>query len=79
MTEEINKPLVVSIVGPMMNKVKSALQYARKNKVLAETITPAINVLAEQLLPHFCAKNITNYNELNKVHNLVYLLTHKVQ
>jgi len=39
---ELNKPLVVSMVGLLMNKVKLSMQYARKNKLLAEQLTSSI-------------------------------------
>lgn len=46
--------LVMSICGPLANKVKLSAMYARKNKKLGETLAPTLNLLFEQLLPHYC-------------------------
>lgn len=55
------KPLVISIVGPLMNKVKMSMHSAKKNKNLAKSLAGTINVLAEQLLPHYLSENLNNY------------------
>lgn len=49
----LTKPLVISIVGPLMNKVKMSMRSAKKNKQLADKLSGTINLLAEQLLPHW--------------------------
>ena len=41
------------MVGCLMNKVKLSMKSARKNKLLAEKLETTIQLLAEQLLPHF--------------------------
>lgn len=71
--------LVQSICGPLANKVKFAALYARKNKKLGESMGPTIDLLFEQLLPNFCATNLSNHSAINNMHNLIYLLTHKAQ
>ena len=71
--------LVQSICGPLANKVKFAALYARKNKKLGESMGPTIDLIFEQLLPNFCAANLSNHSALNNMHNLIYLLTHKAQ
>lgn len=71
--------LVQSICGPLANKVKFAALYARKNKRLGESMGPTIDLLFEQLLPHFCANNIGNQDVVNNMHNLIYLLAQKSQ
>ena len=79
MTDSINKPLIVSIVGLLMNKVKLSMKSAKKNKLLAEKLDTTIYLLSEQLLPHFIQQNMNNYDELNNMHNLCYLFAHKTQ
>ena len=79
MTENLTKPLIVSVVGLLMNKVKLSMQSAKKNKHLAEKLETTIQLLSEQLLPHFIQQNMQNYDELNNMHNLCYLFAHKTQ
>ena len=31
-TEDLSRPLITSIVGPLMNKIKLSMLYAKKNK-----------------------------------------------
>ena len=73
------KPLIISIVGPLMNKVKLSMLSAKKNTKLAEKLKPTIELLAEQLLPHFLSENMNNYDEVNNMQNLCYLLAMKTQ
>ena len=77
--DNLTKPLIVSIVGMLMNKVKLSMQSAKKNKLLAEKLETTIQLLSEQLLPHFIQQNMENYDELNQMHNLCYLFAHKTQ
>jgi len=65
--------------GLLINKVKLSMRYANKNKKLAESLSSTIALLGEQLLPHFCAQNAFNYDQLNTMHNLCYLLAQKTQ
>ena len=55
MSAELTKPLIVSMVGPLMNKIKCAIKYARKNIKFGDVITPTIELLGEQLIPFYCA------------------------
>jgi len=73
------KPLIVSMCGLLMNKVKFCMRYANKNKKLADALSNTIALIAEQLLPHFCAENQHNYEALNTMHNLCYLFAQKTQ
>ena len=73
------KPLIISIVGPLMNKVKLSMLSAKKNTKLAEKLKPTIELLAEQLLPHFLSENMNNYDEVNNMQNLCSLLAMKTQ
>ena len=73
------KPLIISIVGPLMNKVKLSMLSAKKNTKLAAKLKPTIELLAEQLLPHFLSENQNNYDEVNNMQNLCYLLAMKTQ
>jgi hypothetical protein len=79
MSEEITKPLIVSMVGPLANKIKSSLKYAKKNRKLGENLAPAMDLLLEQLLPFNLAKDVDNYYKVNRLHNLVFLLAMKSQ
>ena len=62
-----------------MNKVKLSMKSARKNKLLAEKLETTIQLLAEQLLPHFVKENLSNYDEINNMQNLCYLFAQKTQ
>ena len=73
MSQTLIQPLAVSVVGCLMNKVKLSMKAARKNKLLAEKLETTIQLLAEQLLPHFVAQNLQNYDEINNMQNLCYL------
>lgn len=79
MTSDLTHPLILSVVAPLSNKIKSCVRYARKNVKLGAQLAATLDLLFEQLLPHFLAKNIDNYNEVNLVHNLVFLLALKAQ
>ena len=72
-------PLIFSIVGALMNKVKLSMLSAKKNQQLARKLAGTMNLLAEQLLPHFLAENKSNPDEINTMHNLCYLLAMKTQ
>lgn len=73
--------LIVSICGPLMNKVKMAFQYPRKSVDLASNrdIKNLIYLMGEQLLPQWCLKNIGDLEAINKMHNLMYLFAYKTQ
>lgn len=73
------KPLVISIMGPLMNKVKMSIHSAKKNKKLAEKLAGTINLLSEQLLPHYLSENLNSYEDVNMMQNLCYLLAMKTQ
>ena len=77
--DTLSKSLAISIVGLLMNKVKLSVISARKNTMLAEKLTTTIQLLSEQLIPHFIKENKSNYNALNEMHNLCYLLAQKTQ
>ena len=53
--KSLTTPLITSVMGPLMNKVKLSLLHAQKNKQLAAKLSGSINVLAEQILPHYLA------------------------
>ena len=73
------KPLIISIVGPLMNKVKLSMLSAKKNRQLADKLKNTINLLSEQLLPFWLSEMRGNYDEINTMHNLCYLLAMKTQ
>ena len=71
--------LVMSMCGIIANKVKFSCLYARKNKIFGHNLTPTIDLIFEQLIPHYCKQNIDNLEAINNLHNLVFLLAHKSQ
>ena len=73
------KPLIISIIGPLMNKVKLSIQSAKKNRELGKKLLPTINLVSEQLIPHYLAENSGNYADVNMLQNLCYLLGMKTQ
>ena len=74
-----SKALIISMVGPLMNKVKMSMLAARKNRQLATKLQSTIDVLGEQLLPHYLTEGNRSYEEVNTMHNLLYLLAMKTQ
>ena len=71
--------MILSICGPLMNRIKMAFEHPKKNTELAsnEGLKNLINKLGEQILPQWCQKNAENYKAVNEMHNLVYLLAYK--
>ena len=70
---------MVSMLGPLSNKIKLTMESARKNKGLVEKLRPLIQLLTEQLLPHFISENLSNHSAVRDMHNLWYLLSLKAQ
>jgi len=62
-----------------MNKVKLSMMSAKKNQKLSANLQGTINLLAEQLLPHYLAENLESYDKINSIQNLCYLLAMKTQ
>ena len=73
------KPLIISIIGPLMNKVKLSIQSAKKNRELGKKLLPTVNLISEQLIPHYLSENSGNYADVNMLQNLCYLLGMKTQ
>ena len=73
--------LIISMCGPLMNKIKICFQYPRKNMDLANNkdIKNLIYLIGEQILPQWCQKNSTDFEAINKMHNLMYLFSYKAQ
>jgi hypothetical protein len=73
--------MIISMCGPLMNKVKMCFQYPRKNVDLANNkdIRNLIFLLGEQLLPQWCQRNQADYEKINNMHNLMYLFAYKTQ
>jgi hypothetical protein len=73
--------MIKSICGPLINKVKMAFLYPRKNQELAaqKDIKNFIFLIGEQLLPQWCQKHMDDYEQINKMHNLMYLFAYKTQ
>ena len=74
-----SKARMVSMLGPLSNKIKLTMESARKNKALTEKLRPLIQLLTEQLLPAFIAENISNASAIRDMHNLWYLFSLKTQ
>ena len=76
---QVENALIISISGPLINKIKCSLLYALKNKNLGQGLMTTICLLGEQLLPKYCSHNRDNHEKINTIHNLVFLLAHKAQ
>ena len=77
--KSLTAPLIISIMGPLMNKVKLSMMHAKKNRQLAAKLTGSINVLAEQILPHYLSQNKNDYEMVSRIHDLSFLLAMKAQ
>mmetsp|Transcript_17622 Transcript_17622/g.29755 ORF Transcript_17622/g.29755 Transcript_17622/m.29755 type:complete len:553 (-) Transcript_17622:917-2575(-) len=73
--------MILSMCGPLVNKIKICFQYPRKNVDLASNkdIRNLIFLIGEQLLPQWCLKNSGNVEAINKMHSLMYLFAYKTQ
>jgi len=73
--------MVLSMCGPLMNKIKMAFEYPKKNVDLANNkdIKMLVFLIGEQLLPQWCQKNMGDLEAINKMHNLMYLFAYKTQ
>ena len=74
-------PMIISMCGPLMNKIKTCFNSPRKNVDLANNkdIKNLVSLLGEQLLPQWCLKNLDNFENINKMHNLMFLFAYKTQ
>ena len=72
--------LVLSMLGPMFNKIKMCFEFPKKSIELAENpnMKNFIFLLGEQLLPQWCRKNMKDAQAINDMHNLMYLFTYKI-
>jgi hypothetical protein len=50
-----------------------------KNRKLAEKLQATVALLGEQLLPTYCSANKDDYDKINGMHNLFFLLANKTQ
>jgi hypothetical protein len=73
--------MVLSMCGPLINKIKVSFQYPKKNCDLANNkeIKNLVFLIGEQLLPQWCEKHLENGEMINKMHNLMYLFAYKTQ
>jgi hypothetical protein len=71
--------LVLSMLGPMVNKIKMCMKFAKKNIELAEDpdVYGFITLFGEQILPTWCRKNMKDAKAINDMHNLMYLFSYK--
>lgn len=73
--------MTISMCGPLMNKIKMCFAFPKKNADLANNkdIKNLVFLLGEQLLPQWCEKNMGDFDQINKMHNLMYLFAYKTQ
>ena len=81
MSTKVNEALIISMCGPLANKIKICFQYPLKNCDLANNkdIKNLIFLITEQILPQWCQKNATDFDLINKMHNLLFLFANKTQ
>lgn len=65
----------------MLSKIKLVVRHALKNTKLTQNdhILAILELLSEQIVPQYCATNITRSDKLTLMHSLVFLLTQKAQ
>jgi len=73
--------LVLSMCGPVFNRVKLCFLHPKKNFDLARNtdIQNFVSLLGEQLLPQWCKSNIADAEKIKKMHNLMFLFAYKTQ
>ena len=76
---QCSKARMVSMLGPLSNKIKLTMESARKNRELVEKLRPLIQLLTEQLLPNYISQNLANGTAIRDMHNLWYLFSLKAQ
>ena len=78
MSDETKK-LVVSMCGPIFNRIKMCFEHPQKNREVAENndLKNFVFFLGEQVVPQWCTKNMGNQNDVNQMHNLVFLFAYK--
>ena len=71
--------LVLSMCGPVFNRIKMCFEYPQKNCDLAlhADAKNFINLLGEQVLPQWCKKNMNDGEAINVMHNLMFLFAYK--
>jgi hypothetical protein len=80
-TEDEKMALIGSMIGPLLSKMKLVLRNPLKNSKLAkyDHLISLIELIAEQLVPQFCAANMARSDKLSLMHSLLYLLASKAQ
>ena len=71
--------LVLSMCGPVFNRIKMCFEYPQKNMDLAQHADARnfINLLGEQVLPQWCKKHMNDGEAINSMHNLMFLFAYK--
>jgi hypothetical protein len=59
--------LVISMCGPIFNRIKMCFEYPKKNMELASNkdVKNFMNLLGEQLLPQWCRSNMKDGEAIN--------------
>lgn len=62
-----------------MNRIKLCFEYPKKNMELCTNsdMKNFITILGERMLPVWCSKNLSNTQNLNLMHNLLFLFAYK--
>ena len=71
--------MILSICGPLMNRIKMALAHPKKNKDLASNkdLQSLVALVGEQILPQWCSANAGNSKVIDLMHSHMYLLAYK--
>lgn len=77
----ITNLLIISMLGPLSNKIKASFVNPCKNKDLAQNkdVKNLVVLVLEQLLPQYCRDNAKNDKVIDKMHDLLFLLAQKAQ
>ena len=77
--ENESQALVMSMCGPVFNRIKMYMEYPKKNCEIAAHADAKnfIALLGEQILPQWCQKNMNDADAINDMHYLLYLLAYR--
>ena len=79
--EDEKMALVASMIGPLLSKIKLVFRNPLKNAKLAQNdqFASIVDLLAEQLVPQYCAANMARSDKIYLMHSLIFLLASKTQ
>lgn len=78
-TQWEKQALVLSMLGPVSNRLKLCVEFPRKNCELAASpnFKSFITAFCEQLLPEWCRRHMADAKAINDMHNLIFLFAYK--